>query len=374
MLLAGNSLHEFAIYSSILPKMKTVIFLGAGASAADGAPEQATLFKDYFLHVRGEPVRHVMEGELAAFFKLLFGIDVDDDNLDSVTFPTFEEALGIVDLAERRHESFKDFDLENMASNSNRIGFLRQYLVMLMVKIIDAKLQTANGIHIRLINNLKRANLLKDTSFVTTNYDILVDNALAALDQAHPYSGINYGMEFEGSIGRPTAPIANAPKLFKLHGSLNWLYCPTCATMTLTPGEKGVIRLIDNFPGAICPRCESIFVPVIVPPTYFKDMSNVFLNTVWNKCDRTIADANHIVFCGYSFPDADMHIKYLIKRIQTNRRHLTSQIRFTVINNKTGKLGFDKNQEKIRFKRFLGTVNYTEVSFEQFADNPQNYY
>ena len=65
-----------------------------------------------------------------------------------------------------------------------------------------------------------------------------------------------------------------------------------------------------------------ITVPIIVPPTYFKDMSNVFLSNVWNESEKALRESNNIrFFCGYSFPEADIHIKYIIKRVQTSRKN-----------------------------------------------------
>jgi hypothetical protein len=48
---------------------------------------------------------------------------------------------------------------------------------------------------------------------------------------------------------------------------------------------------------------------------------------------------NQVVFCGYSFPDADIHIKYLLKRAQTNRDR---PLHFTVVNNFKGKKPYDR--------------------------------
>ena len=42
----------------------------------------------------------------------MFDIDVDNGNLDSAVFPTFEEALGILDLADLKNEAFKDFSYQ----------------------------------------------------------------------------------------------------------------------------------------------------------------------------------------------------------------------------------------------------------------------
>jgi hypothetical protein len=122
--------------------MKTAIFLGAGASAAEGAPMQKDLFKNYFRSVanlvvilnQDGPVR--MRNELAEFFRLIFGIDVTTANLDTTVFPIFEEALGVLDLAELRRESLKNFDLEDVGANGNRIRLIRQYLILAMAKAI----------------------------------------------------------------------------------------------------------------------------------------------------------------------------------------------------------------------------------------------
>jgi len=348
--------------------MKFAILLGAGASAAEGAPLQNKIFQTYFESVQKTKSIHIgMNTELATFFYQMFGIDVQNENLETIHFPTFEEALGILDLAERRRESLKDFDLENIAINSNRIRFIRQYLVLLMAKVLHDKLETNNGLHKRLIKNLKNEGLLGKTVFVSTNYDILIDNALTSL---YPQFMLDYGVDFT-NFDSPEdwkRPTKNPIGLFKIHGSLNWLYCPTCNSLTLTPKEKGVIRLLTDFSNSSCKVCESVIVPIIVPPTFYKDMSNVFLSIIWNKVEQSLRTVDHFIFCGYSFPDADMHIKYLLKRVQTNRN---IPFRVTVISNHEGKLESVSEMEEERYKRFLGKrVNYTKMSFEQFCDEP----
>jgi hypothetical protein len=81
---------------------KTSILLGTGASSAEGAPIQSNLFKDYFKLIKTRHKQHSPEHEreLATFFALMFDIDVDNGNLNNIVFPTFEEALGILDLAD----------------------------------------------------------------------------------------------------------------------------------------------------------------------------------------------------------------------------------------------------------------------------------
>jgi hypothetical protein len=130
--------------------------------------------------------------------------------------------------------------------------------------------------------------------------------------------------------------------------------------------DKGVVRLITD--KAICKQCENVYSPLIVPATFYKDLSNVFLSSIWNRTDVALRKVNHIIFCGYSFPDADIHIKYLLKRAQTNKER---DLRLTVINNHPGKDPELARQEKHRYERFLGSaVNYTALSFGDFAADP----
>jgi NAD-dependent SIR2 family protein deacetylase len=351
--------------------MRTVVFLGAGASAAEGAPVQSAVFKSYFDALRSQPsdVVHEIDVELRTFFWSVFGIDVDAD-VPAHRYPTFEEALGILDLAVAQNQSLKGFSIENSASNSGRIRFLRHHLVMLLTRVINDSLITKRGIHERLVANLVSAGLIRSVDFITSNYDILADNALGGLHATADVT-LDYGLEFANFYdAAPDWDRPKEPRLFlhKLHGSLNWLYCPTCNELRLTPYEKGAMRLVDDFNKAYCLTCHTIYAPVIVPPTFFKDMSYWFLQDVWQQAERTLRNADQIVFCGYSFPDADLHVKYLLKRSQLNRM---SPQRFVVCNHYPGKDTSSQNDELGRFQRFLGdNVDYTALGFADFASNP----
>ena len=359
--------------------MSTVIFLGAGASKADGAPLQGELFKKYFTLIRSNTglITHQMELELKIFFEIMFNIDVEAVNLDLIDFPTFEEVLGILELAQARKESFREFDSQTITSNSNRLEKIRIYLIMSMAKVISDCLPSyqGQGFHEKLINGIHSSEL-SDISFISTNYDILIDNALAKCPSGSSQGGenVNYGIDFtnytrENNWKRPTT---HAIKLHKIHGSLNWLYCSVCNTITCTPFQKGVIELIDGHQPLFCNECESIPQPIIVPPTYFKDMTNPFINQIWAQAEQTLKKSTHIIFCGYSFPDADLHIKYLLKRIQTGSQN--RNIKFSIINDFPGKCNEERDIEKKRFKRFLGQrIEYKNNSFEDFAENPSRF-
>jgi NAD-dependent SIR2 family protein deacetylase len=349
----------------------TAIFLGAGASTAEGAPLQGDLFREYFSSPLFKNSHETMDSELAAFFHDMFHIDVTRDDISKVDFPTFEEVLGLADLAIMRKEAFRHFDIENRAANSGRLRYIAQYLVFLVAKVLDSKLQGKAVLHRNLVTSLQRAGELLNIVFISTNYDILIDNALTE-EKEHGVD-LDYGVDFR-NFDRPNdwkrPSLEKRVALFKPHGSLNWLYCSTCNELEITPEEKGVVTrlLVSQVAHEACPRCGSVYSPIIVPPTFYKDLNNVFLSSIWNRTDQALQRVKHIIFCGYSFPDADMHIKYLLKRAQTNRN---SEFKVKVINHHEDKKPEISKQEEYRYKRFLGgIVDYTSLSFKDFALNP----
>ncbi|HSQ90236.1 SIR2 family protein [Romboutsia sp.] len=355
--------------------MNICIFLGAGASAAENSPIQNELFSEYFKSLTPKDFDNYMNKELYKFFKQMFNIDVINDDMEKVNFPTFEEVLGLLDLAEQRRESFKNFGLETLNKKSASIRFLRQYLILLMAKAIHKSEGRRNEYHKMLVDNLLKENLLENTTFISANYDIHIDNTIASLySEKKQHIMLDYGVDFtnfylENEWEKPVEPCV---KLYKIHGSLNWLYCPICNSLTLTPYEGGVMRLLDNIKEAKCLECKEITVPIIIPPTYFKNMSNVFISTVWRNVEKTLRKSDVLVFCGYSFADADIHIKYMLKRVQSSREK--SPLKIMVFNNYDAKKEYSLKKEEDRYKRFLGEdVVYTRNSFQDFAKDPIKY-
>lgn len=348
--------------------MKTAIFLGAGASAAEGAPIQNSLFKAYFKSKNINRMPDIFR-ELTQFFKAMFGIDLDGP-LEKIAFPTFEEALGILDLSELRRESFRGFDFAGAVPQGNKVQLLRLYLILVMAKAIADGLKkgASKRYHQLLVQSLKRQKKFGETIFISTNYDLLIDEALGW--------EVDYGVEFSGTqkFGAQGTGAATALRLLKIHGSLNWLYCPVCNNLN-SYETKAVLSLMHtNKPITKCGFCDAVMSHVIVPPTFYKDMSRVFLSSIWNKTENALRDVNQIIFCGYSLPDADMHVKYLLKRMQTNRGD-SNEVQFVLVNHHAKKDKKDADTEEQRFLRFLGkNVIDTRQSFEEFAQDPERFY
>lgn len=351
-------------------RIEQVIILGAGASKSEGAPLQNELFKEFFknrsrfedLKKSNKKIWNLVEGQeklIKDFFSDFWGIEIYNYQKKTNYFPTFEECLGMLDLAFIQGQSFKGYDQE-------KINIIRNALIFLISDLLDnRKLREIN--HRKLIDRLKNENILKKTAFISLNYDIMIDNIITDL---YPDFHIDYGVDFINA-SRVDDWLSPDPEksilLLKLHGSLNWLYCTTCNHIELFPKENCSIKLFFENHKEICKDCLTPMKFVIIPPTFYKEMSNPFIQQIFLKADEIIRQADRIFICGYSFPDADIHIKYLLKRAEIFRGE-TPEI--YVINNHDSKKDTQKEEEKLRFKRFFRNkvkICYTNKSFEDFV-------
>lgn len=346
---------------------KKVIFLGAGASKADGAPLQRELFKSYFKACEDEVFSHSFDlktsnikGLVEQYFKNFFDLD-ETSREDEMEFPTFEEALGVLDLAIERNEKYHK-DLGNLYD-------YRTALIFSMAQAIQYKISSSeSGVHAeyhkKLIDNIYDDVDSGDITFISTNYDVILDNALGSR-----FKQIDYGFSPIKDIGEKP----NGARLLKIHGSLNWKYCPVCKHIEADIGEEAMLSTIFSMNFGRCSICQADAQYIIVPPTYYKDMSNIYLSNIWNNAERVLREAEHVIFSGYSLPSADMHIKYLLKRAELNR-DAGNEFKATIINYYPDKIEGAIKKEYNRYHRLFkncSNVNYIEdMSFQQFAKNP----
>ena len=215
-----------------------VVFLGAGASAAEGIPLQRDLFTSYFESLRstgdGGPIADIV----GTFFQVAFGIDVTRLRRGRL-LPTFEEVLGIVDLAVARREALHGIPMEAAESNGLDLLTIRRSIVLALADAIRRTSPPAVALHSSMVLALQRQRRLPRTAFITTNYDTLIDDALYD-HVARPQAGrdepvVEYGFH-EIVPSSPLGRARSAPLLLKIHGSLNWLHCPVCTDLVVTHG------------------------------------------------------------------------------------------------------------------------------------------
>jgi hypothetical protein len=334
--------------------IRNIIFLGAGASRADKAPLQFELLREYF-RLPSKGLRREMDAELKVFFKTFYGIETARV-VETTNFPTFEEVLGTLELAMHREENF---GVSGETWDQYRIQRCRHHVIALICTILAEKLGVspsgkANW-HTKLVAQLP---MNQTTAVISLNYDLLIDNAIC-------YSGRTpeYGTGFANSVPPSGEPLG----LYKLHGSLNWLRCPTCGSLTYTGNDKGASYPIERRDRCKTSSCGAETTPIVVPPTFFKVMSDFHLQEIWHRAESALVQAERIFFCGYSLPDADVHIRYLLKRTEVNRGSTPDVF---IMNNSKGKTKNTKKEEAGRYKRLFrdpSKVVYTKLTFEEFA-------
>ena len=363
-----------------------IIVLGAGASRSDGAPVQNELILRYFYLtnlVNSNTIQDKAKDDiLDDYFSRFWNIDRESfkgKNYDEILkflpeCPSFEEILGILDLAYLRKEYIQSSRGSDHLYNDEWIGKVRNALKYLISLVIDQDLKNSlHKNHDRLVGQIISSE--KEIVVLSLNYDILIDNSFFRKDKIPNYHiKFDYLYDFgvpDGEI-KPFNEFASDFKevkhsLFKLHGSLNWLFCPTCHTKYLAQdmkkniGQKAAHRVFTSPYQYHCKICKNKELePVLIPPTFYKDLSRAFLQELYLELDKKLRSADRIFFCGYSFPDADLHLKYLFKRAElfTNK-----DIKMFLYNGNA-----PRSDEVQRFRRFFrhSDVKNCNAKFEDF--------
>jgi NAD-dependent SIR2 family protein deacetylase len=114
--------------------------------------------------------------------------------------------------------------------------------------------------------------------------------------------------------------------LLKLHGSLNWLYCKTCHRLEIGASEsRKYLKVLSRLVGpsleqsymtdsGACPTCQRKLRPLLIAPTHLKDYRNPHLAQVWYEAERALRETARVVFIGYSLPEDDVEVIYMLKR------------------------------------------------------------
>ena len=156
---------------------------------------------------------------------------------------------------------------------------------------------------------------------ITTNWDILLDRAR---DHAFGSTPADYGTDatLVGTAPHSEEKKVRRPKLFKLHGSLNWLHCPRCSDLRI---DVATVTAHDGYNPSSknkrsrCGTCNMPCEAVLVTPTFIKAYRNRHLLNIWAGAQQALAESGQWVFIGYSLPDDDIHIKGLLLKAKRMR-------------------------------------------------------
>lgn len=322
--------EQFIKYES---ERDVVFIFGAGASYADGAPLQADLLP-HILHGNDSKItesrlgRSVIDFIVSHFF------------ISASYTPSLESVFGYIDYFINAAESLGD------DFGTARIAEIKESLIKLLHYTIAKKRGAERGVYQRFWERAKEHSL--NIGVISLNYDTLLDEAF---DFLYPDVGyidycvnlMNYDWydKYHKEIEpfnwwiNPREPVPvweggnpRPIKLIKLHGSLNWKYCNCCNQVLLTPWQSdidlntmGFVRYDytkgphDSTPIEFrCPIDSTRFNTLILPPSHIKDLTHPVISQLRTEAAREIRCAKKLVFVGYSFPEADVHIKALFAK------------------------------------------------------------
>lgn len=309
----------------------TTFFLGAGFSNAIGAPVQSALLKEV-LNYKGQnynnPIQDYQQRLKAFLADAFFLSDKQMENFNLEDFYTPIDKC----IAER--SSFRGYSTEYITQIKNELSIL-------IGIVIDDGLVRSNKsrafmhslfriIHTNTDNPFQRGK--PDINVITTNWDIAFDSIVfrsgpiaTDIDYGTRYYLLNPDELGDDQPNRiyPREGVFNY-KILKLHGSLNWLKCPSCNKLFINPLVKIAIK--DQTLSYDCRFCKKNhriakteakgynLEPHIVYPTFLKDLNSIHLRSIWEKSADVLIKTKRLIFIGYSFPQADYEIRQLLAR------------------------------------------------------------
>lgn len=295
----------------------TVVFLGAGATKSCGGPLTNQILPGMHERVAASNSGWSL-ARLCDFLKQEFHVDV---GMPAEHYPGLPLLMSLIDTAIDRRQAFNErWDLA-------ALNELRQEVEFGIYDLLEEQLQQSpTNSHWLLFDRLFPAGG-EAPCVISTNYDLIADTTLMYLSERRG--------DGEGGLPDYRCAIATmmdngaSPRfgtLLKLHGSLNWLYCKTCRRLQLgASSAKRYVKVMQRLNGPDvqsmftpdgdpCPTCRTLLRPLLIAPTHLKDYRNPHLSQVWYEAERVLRAARRVVFVGYSLPDDDIEVVYLLKR------------------------------------------------------------
>ncbi|MDA3860359.1 MAG: SIR2 family protein [Melioribacteraceae bacterium] len=351
------------------PESRDVLFVfGAGASHPDGVPLQ----------------RHILpmilnDDEIANsdIGKIVIQFINDNFAFDSATndYPHLESLFLFLDHFIQQNES-----LSKTYTNS-AIHKIKEYLIKLIHFIVNKESDIKKKTYHKFWEAVEKHNT--NISIITLNYDTLLEQAfefmfkrIGYLDYSFHLMNYNKSAELKHfNFWRdPRQPVESEPqidpvpfKLIKLHGSLNWKYCNCCNQTLLTPWDREVdlkkgkltwySKKSDTNYEYVCPVDGTEFDTLILTPSFAKNINRQVVTQLISEAGREIRIAKKIVFIGYSFSNADVHVRALFKK------HLHPDTEVIVINPRNSK------SLELKYKSIAINPEFINSSFENFVED-----
>ena len=213
---------------------------------------------------------------------------------------------------------------------------------------------------------------------ICLNWDIVAEKHLAGLGLQYKYDIDVRDMDGD--------PIERGPvRLYKMHGSSNWLYCDSCRQLYapldagkgalhlnayLEPHDFEALGFADAAGEVIrqtrnarrCPWCRSRLAARLATFSYRKAFSINQFQTIWDRAYSALARADRWLFIGYSMPEADFEFKHLLKAAQLARPKPSNLSIDSVL--------YDDEPAENRYKGYFGNglARISQLGLEKWVD------
>lgn len=374
--------------------MKAVWILGAGASFGD----------------RLSLVEHIDEPVLAAnakpplttgFFQKEFfdslGYEVSDIGADFKNVFDFVRWLMRIDEEPIGEGRWKNLNIEDLFTSielgieffSDKWGTKAHYLLLrseflrFIQRVVGQSTLNKYGEYSRKLV----ANLTGDSTLITFNWDLLLDQEFGYLEQRYHYYNFLTALTAVPDYSNPIGPKLRSAKgsglFLKLHGSLNWDQCTnnSClghSQIHVSPLETEVLdRSIGlHWTDEHCVRCGSDLVPLIVPPIHNKKISeDPVVRASWGLAKRELQKASKVVIIGFSVAPTDFYATWLLRSTVGTR----DDVDVFVVNpsnngSSSGDINFQRRMESIfplGYRSDFSEFSEIEAILERVYEKPE---
>ncbi len=305
-------------------KRKVVLFIGAGASRACGYPLTGDILPRILQCLEdGEFIKGNLEDEHIGekskqLLKMLRFLVPKSKSKDSYV-PQITEVLSVLDYCIDSGE-----ELVPATNSTLRLTDARRLLERAMSRVIRRMHPQPEVVPRDILNWIRRTERQgSEVTIISTNYDFSLDRYLFddMDDWNTDYLKTDFGFTWrdpdDGALVHPSSkPIL---RLYKLHGSLNWLGCSRCGNIYVN-FERTLVTLADS--KGEWSTCHCGYAPlgaVLVAPSFVRRYRDRNLLSVWRSAAEALRLADEYVFVGYSLPPEDIGIRALLLRSLLSR-------------------------------------------------------
>jgi len=273
----------------------TVYIVGAGLSAGLGYPTIGNLLPKMWerLETAG------LDGQLSKIIRFHHP-NFNPRLID--TYPNIEQLLSEIDANAELFSSSRpvtgNFTSTQLATSKEEL------LLELATWFHEIQLDAIKNGGPKWLRSLIRRMHKEKAHIISFNWDLVLDQLL--FEQGAKKENYGLGSQKPGTI------------LLKPHGSLNW-YRQIAGqhlkeTKKITLAGKGSQR-VYAFTEYRAPKSSvgRRYMPLIVPPTYFKQFRGELFRKIWQTTVSALSTASEVRFLGYSLPTSDLQVRFILR-------------------------------------------------------------